>query len=69
MNRMKIGQLNINSIRNLLVPAVVRNLDVLLISETKIDTSFPKLNLRLMILLLHTELVEIVMGEEVYYYK
>ena len=35
MNRIKIGQLNINSIRNkfdLLAPAVVRNLDNLLIT-------------------------------------
>ena len=45
MNRIKIGQLNINSIRNksnLLVPAVVRNLNILLITETKIDSSFPE---------------------------
>ena len=45
MNRIKIGQLNINSIRNifdLLVLAVVRNLDILLIAETKIDSSFPE---------------------------
>ena len=45
MNRIKIGQLNINSIRNkfdLLVPAVVKNLDILLITETKIDNSFPE---------------------------
>ena len=45
MNRIKIGQLNINSIRNkfdMLVPAVVRNLDILLITETKIDSSFPE---------------------------
>ena len=48
MNRIKIGQLNINSIRNkcdLLVPAVVRNLDILSISETKIDSSFPEAQL------------------------
>ena len=45
MNRMKIGQLSINSIRNKfdqLVPAVVRNLDILIIKETKIDSSFPE---------------------------
>ena len=45
MNRIKIGQLNINSIRNkfdLLVPTVVGNLDILLITETKIDSSFPE---------------------------
>ena len=48
MNRIKVGQLNINSIRNkcdLLVPAVVRNLDILSISETKIDSSFPEAQL------------------------
>ena len=45
MNRIKIGQLNINSIRNkfdLLVPTVVRTLDILLITETKIGSSFPE---------------------------
>ena len=48
MNRMKIcqlSQLNMNSITNkfdLLVPAVVRNLDILLIRKTKIDSSFPE---------------------------
>ena len=43
VNRIEIGQLNINSVRNkfdLLVPAVVRNLDILLITETKIESSF-----------------------------
>ena len=45
MNRMKIGQLSIISIKNkfdLLVPAVVRNLDILIVTETKIDSSFPE---------------------------
>ena len=45
MNRLNIGKLNINSIRNkfdLLVPTVVRNLAILLITETKIDSSFPE---------------------------
>ena len=45
MNRIKIGQLNLNSIRNkfdLLLPAVVRNLDILLITETRIDSSSPE---------------------------
>ena len=35
LNRIKIGQININSIRNnfdLLVPAVVRNLEILLVT-------------------------------------
>ena len=43
MNRIKIDQLNINSIRSkfdMLVPAVVRNLDILLITETNINNSF-----------------------------
>ena len=37
MSRIKVGQLSIKSIRNkfdLLLPAVVRNLDILLITET-----------------------------------
>ena len=41
----KIGQFNINAIRNkfdLLVPAVVRNLDNLFITDTKTDSSFPE---------------------------
>ena len=48
MNRMKIcqlSQLNINSITNkfdLLAPAAIRNLDILLIRKTKIDSSFPE---------------------------
>ena len=45
MSRIKVGQLIIKSIRNkfdLLLPAVVRNLDILLITETNIDSSFPE---------------------------
>ena len=45
MNRIKIGQLNINSIKNkfdLLISAVVRNLGILLTTEAKIDSSFPE---------------------------
>ena len=44
-NRIKIGHLNINFIRNkfdLLDPAVVENLHILLITKTKIDSSFPE---------------------------
>ena len=43
-NRLIIGQLNINSIRNKfdsLNEIIKDNIDVLLISETKIDSSFP----------------------------
>ena len=45
MNRIKIAQLNINFIRNkldLFVPAVVRSVNILSITETKIETSFPE---------------------------
>ena len=62
MSRIKVGQLSIKSIRNkfdLLLPAVVRNLTLIAL--------FLKLNLRSMVLLLHTELIETVMGK-VYYY-
>ena len=43
-NRLIIAQLNINSLRNKfdsLVQMLHNNLDILLISETKIDSSFP----------------------------
>ena len=44
-NRLIVAQLNINSIRNKfdsLIEIVKENVDILLISETKIDSSFPK---------------------------
>ena len=44
-NRLIVALLNINSIRNKfdsLVEMVKENVDILLISETKIDSSFPK---------------------------
>ena len=44
-NKIIIGHLNINSIRNkfiLLADIVKNNIDILLISETKIDESFPR---------------------------
>ena len=43
-NRLTIAQLNINSLRNkfnFLVQMMSNNIDILLISETKIDSSFP----------------------------
>ena len=43
-NRLIIAQININSIRNkfdFLLPIVNNNVDILLVSETKIDSSFP----------------------------
>ena len=44
VNRLILGRININSIRNkfeLLFSLVLNNIDVLLISETKIDNTFP----------------------------
>ena len=44
LNRVIISQININSIRNkmeLLSEAVLRNIDILMVYETKIDLSFP----------------------------
>ena len=44
INRLIIGQLNINSLRNKfesLVQQVSRNIDILMVSETKLDNSFP----------------------------
>ena len=48
-NRLIIAQLNINSLRNKfdsLVRILHYNLDILLISETKIDSSFPTVSNR-----------------------
>ena len=44
LNRVLIGYLNINSLRNkfeILVSSIAVNLDILMISETKLDESFP----------------------------
>ena len=44
LNRIVISQININSIRNkfeLLTEAVMGNVDILMVTETKIDKSFP----------------------------
>ena len=44
LNRVIIGQININSIGNkteLLSEAVLGNIDILMVSEAKIDMSFP----------------------------
>ena len=44
MNRILIDHLNINSLRNkfeILVSSIAVNLDILMISETKLDESFP----------------------------
>ena len=43
-NRLIVAQININSLRNkfdFLVPIISNSIDILLISETKIDDSFP----------------------------
>ena len=44
MHKVAVGQININSIRNKsdhLMAAVSGNFDILLITETKIDSTFP----------------------------
>ena len=44
MNRLIIGQININSLRNKfegLVQQITGNTDVLMVSETKLDNNFP----------------------------
>ena len=44
MHKIVVGQININSIRNkfdYLMAAVSGNVDILLITETKIDSTFP----------------------------
>ena len=44
MHKVAVGQININSIRNKfdnLMAAVLGNFDILLITETKIDSTFP----------------------------
>ena len=44
MRKIVVGQININSIRNKfdnLMAAVSGNIDILLITETKIDSTFP----------------------------
>ena len=48
-NKIKIAYININSIRkrlDLLSDQVEGNVDILMISETKIDKSFPVLSIR-----------------------
>ena len=43
-NRLIISHLNVNSLRNkfvFLVPLVKGNIDILMLSETKLDSSFP----------------------------
>ena len=44
MHKIVVGQINVNSIRNkfdYLMAAVLGNIDILLITETKIDSTFP----------------------------
>ena len=45
VNRLVIGQLNINSLRNKMEPLkliIGQNIDILIITETKLDETFPK---------------------------
>ena len=60
-NRIIIAHLNINSIRNkseMLKEVVGNKIDVLLISETKLDNTFPLNQFILEDLLHHTGLIE-----------
>ena len=48
LNRIVISHIHINAMRNkfeLLVEAVVGNIDILMVTKTKIDKSFPTTNL------------------------
>ena len=50
LDRIIFGHLNINSIRNkinILESIATKNIDILLISETKIDESFPNAQFRM----------------------
>ena len=61
VNNLIIGCLNINSAKNAFdQPKVVigKNIDVLVLIETKIDSSFPTINLRSMDSQSHIELIE-----------
>ena len=53
LNRVILGHLNINSIRNKfeeLKTLIIGKIDILIISETKIDNTFPLVNLVSMVI-------------------
>ena len=50
VNRVVVGHININSIRNkfdMLSSMVKDNIDILMVSETKLDSSFPQAQFRI----------------------
>ena len=70
MNRLLFGQININSIRKkfeLLFSPVSNNIDVLLISETKIKNKFPVSQFVYMVTQCHLDLTVHGMKEVLYY--
>ena len=61
-DRLILGHVNINSIRNkfdALTYIIGNNIDIILISETKIDDTFPTANFLLKVLVLHTDRTDI----------
>ena len=66
INKLIIAHLNINSLRNkfeFLVEFIRSKVNILMISETKIDESSPLGHLRLMTLMHHSGSIVIVMAE------
>ena len=63
LNRIVVAHLNINSLRNkfdYLIEQITGNIDILMISETKLDSSFPMG--QFLINGYHSELIETVKG-------
>ena len=64
-DKLILGQLNINSLRNKFDPmkkTIGRNVDILLISETKLESHFLQPNLNLMGPVLRLDLIETAKG-------
>ena len=66
INRLVIGHLNINSLAGKFdqLNLIKRNIDILVLAETKIDSSFPILNLELMVFQSLLDLIVIGLVEE-----
>ena len=66
LNRIVISHVNINFLRNkfeLLAKAIKGNVDILMVTETKIDESFPQQASLLYVVSLHHILTELKMEE------
>ena len=66
LNRTVISHINVNSIRNKFehfAEAVMANVDILMVTETKIDNLFQQANLLYLVSLHHIVLTEIKMEE------